>query len=87
MRLITRYLDDYVRTDIIDAEPASQVQQAAYLAGKAINITQTTAGHALAYKITGTYGCAHGHAVALVMRILILWISEHGDRCIDSRGC
>lgn len=41
------------------------MQQAAYLAGRAINITQTTAGHAMCYKLTTIYGIAHGHAAAL----------------------
>ncbi|WP_322174234.1 phosphonoacetaldehyde reductase [Acutalibacter caecimuris] len=41
------------------------MQQAAYLAGKAINLTQTTAGHAMSYKLTTLYGIAHGHAAAL----------------------
>ena len=41
------------------------MQQAAYLAGKAINITQTAAGHAMCYKLTTIYGIAHGHAAAL----------------------
>jgi alcohol dehydrogenase class IV len=39
---------------------------AAHEAGKAINITQTTAGHAMCYKITNLFNCAHGHAKAEV---------------------
>lgn len=35
------------------------------LAGKAINITKTTAPHALSYTITSKFGYPHGHAVAL----------------------
>ena len=42
-----------------------KMAQAAYLAGRAINITRTTAAHALSYKITMDYGLAHGHAVGL----------------------
>lgn len=40
---------------------------AANLSGKAINITKTTAPHALSYKITHLTGFAHGHAVALIL--------------------
>lgn len=40
---------------------------AANLAGKAINITTTTAPHAMSYKLTTLYGIAHGHAVALCL--------------------
>lgn len=41
--------------------------QAAYLAGKAINITRTTIPHALAYHLTKQYHLPHGHAVALTL--------------------
>ncbi len=40
---------------------------AAYKAGKAINISKTTAPHALSYKITTLTGLPHGHAVALTL--------------------
>lgn len=55
-------------------------------AGKAINITQTTAGHAMCYKITSLFGCAHGHAAILCDRVLFPWMAENTDRCIDPRG-
>lgn len=60
--------------------------KAANAAGKAINITQTTAGHAMCYKITGLFGCAHGHAAALCVRRLFPWMLTHMDQCIDPRG-
>lgn len=60
--------------------------RAANLAGKAINITQTTGGHAMCYKITSLYGVAHGHAAALCVRKLWPWMIENTDRCIDPRG-
>ena len=59
---------------------------AAHTAGKAINITQTTAGHAMCYKITSLFGCAHGHSAILCDRILFPWMIRHTDRCIDPRG-
>ena len=59
---------------------------AANTAGKAINITQTTAGHAMCYKITSLFGCAHGHAAALCDRVLYPWMLENTDKCIDPRG-
>ena len=40
---------------------------ASNLAGKAINITTTTAPHAMSYKLTSLYGLPHGHAVALCL--------------------
>lgn len=59
---------------------------AAYTAGKAINITQTTAGHAMCYKITGLFQSAHGHAAILCDRVLFQWMAEYTDECIDPRG-
>ena len=55
-------------------------------AGKAINITQTTAGHAMCYKITSLFGCAHGHAAILCDRVLFPWMVENTDKCCDPRG-
>jgi len=40
---------------------------AANYSGEAINITATTAPHAMSYKLTSLYGIAHGHAVALCL--------------------
>lgn len=43
-----------------------EMARGAYLAGKAINITKTTAPHAFSYPFTSHYGYPHGHAVAIV---------------------
>ena len=59
---------------------------AANTAGKAINMAQTTAGHAMCYKITSLFGCAHGHAAALCNRILFPWMIENTGLCSDPRG-
>lgn len=59
---------------------------AANYAGKAINITQTTGGHAMSYKLTGLYGIAHGHAVALCVSVLWPYMIENFERCLDPRG-
>ena len=59
---------------------------AAHKAGQAINITQTTAGHAMCYKITSIFRCAHGHAAILCDRILYSWMIDNLDKCVDSRG-
>ena len=59
---------------------------AAHMAGKAINITQTTAGHAMCYKITSLFRCAHGHAAILCDRVLYPWMIKNTDKYIDPRG-
>ncbi len=72
----------------LDNQPEGNARmlEAAYIAGKAINITQTTAGHAMCYKLTTLYGLAHGHSVSLVMSQLYPYVLEHTDECNDPRG-
>ena len=60
---ITIILANYKGYFINEIQACKQMLMAANLAGKAINITQTTAGHAMSYKLTSLYGIAHGHAV------------------------
>lgn len=60
--------------------------RAANKAGYAINITQTTAGHAMCYKLTTRYGLAHGHAAALCVDVLWPYMNGHTEDCIDPRG-
>lgn len=59
---------------------------AAHLAGKAIDIAQTTAGHAMCYQMTRIYGIAHGHAAALCVKQLWPWMIANTDKCADIRG-
>ena len=62
------------------------MQRASQLAGKAINITQTTAGHAMCYMLTSIYGIAHGHAAALCVAELWPYMLSHIHDCVDRRG-
>lgn len=80
---IMKHMDGYLENT---REGNTGMLMAAHLAGKAINISQTTAGHAMCYKITSLFGCAHGHAAILCDRVLYPWMNEHLDRCIDPRG-
>jgi len=60
---------------------------AANYAGKAINITKTTACHAISYPITSFFNIPHGHAVALTLPSMIVFNSEVSeDDIIDPRG-
>lgn len=69
-----------------DKAAARKIMLAANLAGHAINISQTTAGHAMSYKITSLLGAAHGHAVALCIPAVWRYAANHTDECIDPRG-
>ena len=44
---------------------------ASHLSGKAIDISKTTASHALSYSLTSTFGVPHGDAVALTLGAMV----------------
>jgi alcohol dehydrogenase class IV len=68
-------------------ETRSAMCTAAHLAGRAIDVSRTTAAHALSYPITIDYGVAHGHAVALTLGALLEYNSAvSDDDCVDARG-
>ncbi|MCH5255814.1 MAG: phosphonoacetaldehyde reductase [Lachnospiraceae bacterium] len=78
---------DNARAYLINDETGNaNMLKASYIAGKAINITQTTAGHAMCYKLTTMYGLAHGHACALCVAKLWPFMLNNIDKCIDPRG-
>lgn len=83
IRMILFYLDGYL---VNNPEGNAGMLKAANMAGRAINITQTTAGHAMCYKLTSLYGIAHGHAAALCVRELWRWMLTHKTTCMDARG-
>ena len=69
--------------------PAARADMAlgAHLAGRAIDVSRTTAAHAISYPLTKRYGVPHGHAVALT---LAAWF-EHNAKAPrasvhDARG-
>jgi alcohol dehydrogenase len=65
---------------------------AAHLSGKAINVSRTTAAHALSYKLTSRYGVPHGYAVALSLLALLraprvaTFSAEHDNRLTTAMG-
>lgn len=69
-----------------DDEAAAQIMLAANYGGRAINITQTTAPHAMSYKITSMYKLPHGQAVAVCLPEVWQYMLEHPEKCIDARG-
>lgn len=63
------------------------MQQAAYMAGKAINIAQTTAAHAISYPMSSFFHIPHGLAVFLTLPTIFKYNQgvSTGD-CADPRG-
>jgi len=64
IKLIFENMDSYLKNE---CDGNKNMLVASNLAGKAINITTTTAPHAMSYKLTSLYGLPHGHAVALCL--------------------
>ena len=69
-----------------DDDAAKVIMLAANYGGRAINIAQTTAAHAMSYKITSLYNLPHGHAVALCLPEIWDYMIVHINNCIDIRG-
>ena len=65
---------------------AEKIMEASNLAGRAINIAETTAPHAMSYKMTSLYNLPHGHAVALGLPHVLEYMLSHKHLCIDPRG-
>ena len=63
------------------------MMEASNLAGKAINISKTTAAHAWSYAITSHHGVPHGHAVWLTLpRIFQIHSMASANQVTDPRG-
>jgi len=66
-----------------DRASFKNIMMAANLSGKAINISQTTAAHAMSYKVTSMYGIAHGHAVGLCLPSVWRFMLENMDKTAE----
>ena len=69
-----------------DDEAAANIMLGANYGGRAINITATTAAHAMSYKITSLYNFPHGHAVAVCLPEIWEYMIGHMNKCLDKRG-
>lgn len=70
-----------------DAISLENIARASHMAGKAINLTKTTAPHAVSYALTSFYGVLHGHAVGLLVPAFLRYNEEVTESdCLDKRG-
>jgi len=85
MQLAIKNLERAVNSP--DKKSRDAMAKSAHLAGKAINITKTTAPHAVSYPITSYFGVPHGHAVALTLPQFLVYNSQVTDEdVLDKRG-
>ena len=71
-KIITRYLPIFFAKKP-NKENSQKMLFASNLAGKAINISKTTAPHAVSYPFTSLFGIDHGHAVSLTFEKFLLF--------------
>jgi len=85
VRLVIEHLPKCVVDPTAEARAA--MCRAAHLSGKAINISKTTASHAISYAMTSRYGTPHGMAVALTLGRMLQFnaLVTEAD-CSDPRG-
>lgn len=81
--LLLENIDAYLQND---EGSYSDVLLASNLAGKAINITKTTAAHAMCYKLARIMDIPHGHAVMLCLPEVWEYMQENLAACVDRRG-
>ncbi len=62
-----------------DKRAAEEMLEAAYRSGRAIQVSRTTAAHAMSYRLTQLLGIAHGHACALTLPVLWARMEEDAD--------
>jgi alcohol dehydrogenase len=65
LRLLLDHIAPFVQAP--SDENAEPVALGSHLAGRAIDVSKTTAAHALSYGLTKRHGISHGHAVALTL--------------------
>ena len=82
--LLLQYLPQAVKNDL---NARNKVMFAANLAGRAINISFTTAAHAYSYALTSYLQIPHGHAVSLTLPYFFnLNMLASPENCNDPRG-
>lgn len=67
---------------VLENSPSSakRMSKGSNFAGQAINISQTTASHALAYKLTSHFAVPHGNAVGLTIGALMDFLQNESSR-------
>jgi alcohol dehydrogenase class IV len=83
IKLFFENKDSYMRNE---PEGNRGMLMASYYGGKAINLTGTTAAHAMCYNITMNCGTAHGHSVSIGLAEIWKYMLEHNEKVNDKRG-
>ncbi|HZJ48580.1 MAG TPA: phosphonoacetaldehyde reductase [Acidimicrobiia bacterium] len=88
-RAALRLALDHLETAVNRPDPIARAAMctAAHLSGRAIDVSATTASHALSFHLTTEYGVPHGHAVALTLGPVLEYnAAVRAEDCTDPRG-
>lgn len=85
IRIILKNINAFVKGSN-DADLNQDMITASYIAGKAINISKTTAAHAWSYGFTSKYGVPHGSAVWLTMPRIFALHAKHAASQTNSNA-
>lgn len=83
LKLLLEYREPYLLNQPLGNQ---KLQTAAKNAGKAINISKTTAAHAMSYRLTKLYGVPHGISAGLCLEQVWKHIILNKKQCCDVRG-
>lgn len=83
LELIIKHMDQYISNSPIGNQ---KMQEAARYAGMAINISQTTAAHAMSYKLTKMYNIPHGISAGICLEYVWKHNISNKNLCCDKRG-
>lgn len=85
LRIISRYIPGVVETS--SKTFRGDIMSASNLSGKAIDISKTTAAHAISYPLTIGHNIPHGHAVGLTIGDFLVFNYHVTDEdVVDNRG-
>ena len=88
-RAALRFALEHLEPAVNRPDPTSRAGMctAAHLSGRAIDVSATTAPHALSFHLSTVYGVPHGHAVALTLGPVLEYNASVRDGdCADPRG-
>jgi alcohol dehydrogenase class IV len=85
LRLVVKHIEKFCsERSLVDR---LAMARAAHLAGKAINLTRTTAPHAVSYALTTMFGIPHGHSCALTLPAFLRYnAAVQSSDLADPRG-
>lgn len=82
LRLFKKHYCSFINNDELSYEPMMKCSE---LAGRAINIAQTTAAHAFSYKLHKLKNYWHGHAVAICLVYIWQYMNDNGSDKLKSK--